>query len=61
MVFLTCLIAPVCHNVYRVCYVWGGLVSSQMLDITPTFLTSSVLSTLGKVDHVANKVSKAEL
>ena len=61
MVFLACLIPPVCRNVYRVCYVWGGLVPRQVLDSTATFLTSNVLSTLGKVDHVANQVSKAEL
>jgi len=42
-------------------YVWGGLVHDQLLDITPTFLTSNVLSTLRQVDHVANQVSKAEL
>ena len=43
MVFLACLIPPVCHSVYRV---WDGLVRDQMLDITATFLTSNVLSTL---------------
>jgi GMP synthase (glutamine-hydrolysing) len=58
MVFLACLISPMCH---RVCYVWGGLVRDQVLDITPTFLTSNVLSTLRQVDPVANQVSKAEL
>jgi hypothetical protein len=58
VVFLACLIPPVCH---RVCYVWGGLVHDQVLDITPTFLTSNVLSTLWQVDHVANQMSKAEL
>ena len=60
-VFLACHIPPVCHSVYRVCYVWGGLVRDQVLDITPTFLTTNVLSTLKQVDHVANQVSKAEL
>ena len=61
MVFMACLIPLVCHNVYRVCYVWGGLVPRQVLDSTATFPTSNVLSTLGKVDHVAHQVSKAEL
>ena len=60
-VFLACVIPPVCHNVYQVCYVWGGLVHDQLLDIAPTFLTSNVLSTLQQVDRVANQVSKAEL
>jgi hypothetical protein len=40
---------------------WGGLVCDQVLDNTPTFLTFSVLSTLGQVDHVASQVSKREL
>jgi len=42
-------------------YVWVGLVCDQVLNITPTFLTSNVVSTLQQVDHVASQVSKAEL
>jgi GMP synthase (glutamine-hydrolysing) len=61
MVFLACLIPLVCRNVYGVCYVWSVLVPSQVLDITPTFLTSNVLSTLRQVDHVDHQISKAEL
>jgi GMP synthase (glutamine-hydrolysing) len=61
MAFLACLIPLVCHNVYRVSYVWGGLVHDQVMDITPTFLNSNVLSTLGKVDYVAIQVRKAEI
>jgi GMP synthase (glutamine-hydrolysing) len=61
MVFFACLIPLVCHNVYRVCYVWGGLVPGQVLYITPNFPTSNVLSTLGNVDHVANQASEVEL
>ena len=37
------------------------MVHDQVLDITQTFLISNVLNTLGKVDHVAHQVSKAEL
>jgi hypothetical protein len=37
------------------------MVRDQVLDITPTFLTSNMLSTLGKVDHVVIQVSKSEL
>jgi hypothetical protein len=59
MVFLARLIPLVCHSVYQVYCVWGGLVHDQVLHITPTILTSSVLSTLGQVDHVANQMSKA--
>ncbi|KAJ9587940.1 hypothetical protein L9F63_018615, partial [Diploptera punctata] len=56
MQFLARLIPRVCHNVNRVCYIWGGLVRDQVLDITPTFLTSNVLSTLRQADHVSNQV-----
>jgi len=37
------------------------MVRDQVLDITPTFITSNVLNTLRQVDHVANQGSKAEL
>jgi GMP synthase (glutamine-hydrolysing) len=61
MVFLARLIPLVCHSVYQVYCVWGGLVCDQVLDITPSILTSNLLSTLWQVDHVANQLSKAEL
>jgi GMP synthase (glutamine-hydrolysing) len=61
MLFLARLIPRVCHNVNRVCYIWGGLVRDQVLDITPTFLTSNVLSTLRQADHVASQVSRMKL
>jgi GMP synthase (glutamine-hydrolysing) len=61
MLFLARLIPRVCHNVNRVCYVWGGLVRDQVLDVTPTFLTSNVLSTLRQADHVASQVSWMKL
>jgi hypothetical protein len=61
MLFLARLIPRVCHNVNRVCYIWGGLVRDQVLDITPTVLTLNVLSTLRQADHVANQVSKMKL
>ena len=37
------------------------MVRDQVLDITPTCITSNVLSTLRHVDRVANQESKAEL
>ena len=37
------------------------MVRDQVLDITQTFITSNVLSTLWQVDDVANQESKAEL
>jgi len=39
----------------------NDMVRDQVLDITPSFITSNVLSTLWQVDHVANQDSKAKL
>lgn len=50
------LIPKVCHNINRVTFVFGGPVLYPVSDITPTFLTPTVISTLRQVDHVANQV-----
>lgn len=49
------IIPKVCHNINRVCYIHGGLVSHPISDITPTYLTPSVISLLRQADHVANQ------
>ena len=46
-----------CSNVNRVCFIAGDLVREQILDITPTFLTSNVLSTIRQADYVATQVN----
>ncbi|XP_075238570.1 GMP synthase burgundy isoform X2 [Lycorma delicatula] len=56
LIFLAKLIPRVCHNINRVCYIAGPLVKDQILDITPTFLTSLVLSTIRQADYVATQV-----
>ncbi|KAK3911777.1 GMP synthase [glutamine-hydrolyzing] [Frankliniella fusca] len=56
MIFLAKLIPRVCHNINRVCYVYGGIVKDAVSDITPTCLTSNVLSTLRQADHLATQV-----
>ncbi|XP_015121351.1 GMP synthase [glutamine-hydrolyzing] [Diachasma alloeum] len=56
LVFLAKLIPRVCHNVNRVCYIFGPMVHHPVTDITPTHLTSNVISTLRQVDHLANQV-----
>ncbi|KAK6630444.1 hypothetical protein RUM43_014789 [Polyplax serrata] len=56
MEFLAKIIPRICHNINRVCYIAGGLVKDQVQDVTPTFLTSHVLSTLRQVDYIANQV-----
>lgn len=59
MEFLAKIIPRICHNINRVCYIAGGLVKDQVQDVTPTFLTSHVLSTLRQVDYIANQVGVA--
>jgi GMP synthase (glutamine-hydrolysing) len=46
----------VCRNVNRVCYAFGGHIDHQVTDITPTWLTTNVISTLREVDYRANQV-----
>ncbi|KAG8185590.1 hypothetical protein JTE90_023289 [Oedothorax gibbosus] len=50
------IIPRVCHNVNRVCYVFGGAVAHPIQDVTPTYLTPGVLSTLRQVDYVAHEI-----
>ncbi|XP_066599168.1 GMP synthase [glutamine-hydrolyzing] [Prorops nasuta] len=56
MLFLARLIPRVCHNVNRVCYIFGPQVHHPVTDITPTHLTSNVIATLRQADHLANQV-----
>jgi len=56
MLFLAKLIPRVCHNVNRVCYIFGPQLHHPIQDITPTYLTSNVIATLRQVDHLANQV-----
>lgn len=53
------IIPKVCHNVNRVCYIFGDAVAHPVLDVTPTFLTPLVLSTLREVDCRAHSVLQA--
>ncbi|CAH0388779.1 unnamed protein product [Bemisia tabaci] len=53
LMFLAKLMPSICQNVNRVCYIFGGLVKDPVTEITHTFLTSNVLSTLRQVDAVA--------
>lgn len=41
---------------FRVVYIFGGSVKYQLEDITPTYLTSGVLSTLRQADYLCTKV-----
>jgi len=43
-----------CHNVNRVVYIFGTQVKGPILDITPTYLTRDVVTTLQEADHCVN-------
>ena len=47
------IIPRVCHNINRVCYIFGGVVHFPVVDVTSTFLTPQVLATLREVDSIA--------
>ncbi|KAA0193115.1 hypothetical protein HAZT_HAZT004605 [Hyalella azteca] len=50
------LIPKVCHNVNRVCYIFGGCVKELVQEITPTFLTPNVVDTIRQADYLATQV-----
>ncbi|XP_059057714.1 GMP synthase [glutamine-hydrolyzing] isoform X2 [Achroia grisella] len=56
MSYLAKMIPRVCHNVNRVCYAFGGIIKELVTDITPTFLTQQVISTLRQADDIAMQV-----
>ncbi|KAJ2945449.1 hypothetical protein O0L34_g261 [Tuta absoluta] len=56
MMYLARIIPRVAHNVNRVCYAFGGLIKEQVTDITPTFLTQQVVSTIRQADDLATQV-----
>lgn len=57
MMFLATLIPRICRNINRVCYVFGGLVKEIIPDLTPTYLTNNVISTIRQADDLATSVS----
>ncbi|KAG7457022.1 hypothetical protein MATL_G00242110 [Megalops atlanticus] len=56
LMFLARLIPRMCHTINRVVYIFGPQVKEPPTDITPTFLTTGVLSTLRQADFVAHSV-----
>lgn len=53
---LATIIPRVCHKINRVVWVFGSAVKDGIQDITPTRLTSVVLSKLREADHIAQKI-----
>uniref|UniRef100_A0A8K9X103 GMP synthase [glutamine-hydrolyzing] n=1 Tax=Oncorhynchus mykiss TaxID=8022 RepID=A0A8K9X103_ONCMY len=56
LMFLARLIPRMCHTINRVVYVFGSHVKEPPTDVTPTFLTTGVLSTLRQADFVAHSI-----
>ncbi|XP_006903045.1 PREDICTED: ATP-binding cassette sub-family F member 2-like [Elephantulus edwardii] len=54
--FLARLIPRMCHNINRVVYIFGPPVKEPPTDVTPTFLTTGVLSTLRQADFEAHNI-----
>lgn len=50
------LIPKICHNVNRVCYVFGKAVQFPVHDITPTYLTPTVIETVQEADYIAQTI-----
>jgi len=55
LLLLAKIIPRVCHSINRVVYVFGEPVLYPIEDVTPSWLTSGVLSTLRQVDYVATR------
>lgn len=56
LLMLARIIPSICHNVNRICFIFGGAVKDPVQDVTPTTLTSGVLATLRQADFLANQV-----
>ncbi|XP_065342548.1 GMP synthase [glutamine-hydrolyzing] isoform X2 [Cloeon dipterum] len=56
LMFLARIIPRICHNINRVCYIFGKMVRDPVQDVTPTYLTTSIISTIRQADHIANQV-----
>ncbi|XP_055502259.1 GMP synthase [glutamine-hydrolyzing] isoform X2 [Leucoraja erinacea] len=56
LMFLVRLIPRICHNINRVVYIFGPQIREPIIDVTPTFLTTGVLSTLRQADFEAHNI-----
>ncbi|XP_067898320.1 GMP synthase [glutamine-hydrolyzing] isoform X2 [Heterodontus francisci] len=56
LMFLARLIPRMCHNINRVVYIFGPQIREPITDVTPTFLTTGVLSTLRQADFEAHNI-----
>nr|XP_006812037.1 PREDICTED: GMP synthase [glutamine-hydrolyzing] [Saccoglossus kowalevskii] len=56
LIKLAKIIPRICHNVNRVAFIFGDAVKETINDVTPTYLTTGVLSQLRQADYLAHKV-----
>ncbi|GCB74997.1 GMP synthase [glutamine-hydrolyzing] [Scyliorhinus torazame] len=56
LIFLARLIPRMCHNINRIVYIFGPQIREPITDVTPTFLTTGVLSTLRQADFEAHNI-----
>ncbi|XP_068234792.1 GMP synthase [glutamine-hydrolyzing] isoform X2 [Palaemon carinicauda] len=56
LILLARIIPKICHNINRICFIFGGAVKDPVHDVTPTTLTNGVLATLRQADFLANQV-----
>jgi len=56
LVYFAKIIPRVCHNVNRICFVFGGQLEHPILELTPTYLTPIVMATIRQADHLAHQV-----
>lgn len=56
LLFLAKLIPRILHNINRVCFIFGGVVTYPVTDITHTRISRYALAQLREADHVVNQV-----
>ena len=56
LVYFAKIVPRVCHNINRVCFVFGGPLEHPVMELTPTYLTPIVMATVRQADHLAHQV-----
>lgn len=56
LIVLAKIIPRICHNINRVCYIFGDPVKHPVQDVTQTYLTPQVLSQVREADYVATQI-----
>ena len=57
LLYFAKIIPRVCHNINRICYIFGGPVEHPVMEVTPTCLTPIVMATVRQADNLAHQVS----